>query len=239
MSKTSNYKSIIIGGTSGIGKAIYNKLFERGDEITTITRNNYKGSKHQHICCDISDDCTILKNKIESFDNIIFSHRYRGTDWDQCFNTTIKGVKNVIEAIVPKEKKPGSVVIISSNASHYVLSEQSADYHSSRAGLEGLMRYYAVKYGKNGIRFNCVLPTTVIKPENKEFFSEENKVRKLIEQITPLGKMGDAEDIANLVEFLCSNKSSYITGNNIFIDGGLSLVGQESIARELTDLKHI
>ena len=50
--------------------------------------------------------------------------------------------------------------------------------------------------------------------------------------------MGNAKDIANLVEFLCSNKSSFITGNNIFIDGGLSLVGQESIARELTDLKH-
>ena len=175
MSNPNNYKSIIFGGTSGIGRVIYNKLLERGDIITTITRNNFKSSQHQHICCDISEDCTILKKEIESFDNIVFSHRYRGDDWDQCFNTTIKGVKNVIEAIIPKEKPPCSVVIISSNASHYILSEQSADYHSSRAGLEGLMRYYAVKYGKNGIRFNCVLPATIIKPENKEFFTEQNK----------------------------------------------------------------
>ena len=68
--------------------------------------------------------------------------------------------------------------------------------------------------------------------------SKNNKVRKMIENITPLGRMGEADDIANLVEFLCSPKSSFITGNPFFVDGGLSIIGQESIARDLLGLKH-
>ena len=54
----------------------------------------------------------------------------------------------------------------------------------------------------------------------------------MIEQITPLRRMGTAKDIANAVAFLCSDKSSFITGQSIYVDGGLSLVGQESIARK-------
>ena len=68
--------------------------------------------------------------------------------------------------------------------------------------------------------------------------AKNNKVRKMIENITPLGRMGEADDIANLVEFLCSPKSSFITGNTFFVDGGLSIIGQESIARDLLGLKH-
>jgi len=60
----------------------------------------------------------------------------------------------------------------------------------------------------------------------------------MIEKITPLGKMGNAKDIANIVEFLCSSKSSFLTGNSFMMDGGLSLVGQESIARNLLGYKH-
>ena len=100
------------------------------------------------------------------------------------------------------------------------------------------MRYYAVRYGPKNIRCNCILPSTVVKPENKDFFSRNNKIRKMIEKITPLGRMGSSQDIANLIEFLCSDKSSYITGNLFYIDGGLSLVGQESIARDILGYNH-
>jgi len=101
-----------------------------------------------------------------------------------------------------------------------------------------MVRYYAVKYGKKNIRFNSILPSTLLKPENLDFFTKNNKVRKMIENITPLGRMGEADDIANMVEFLCSPKSTFITGNSFFVDGGLSLVGQETIARNLLGCTH-
>ena len=60
----------------------------------------------------------------------------------------------------------------------------------------------------------------------------------MIKRITPLKRVGEAKDIAYLVDFLCSKKASFITGQSIYIDGGLSIVGQESLARKLMDLKH-
>ena len=60
----------------------------------------------------------------------------------------------------------------------------------------------------------------------------------MIEEITPLGRMGRAEDVANIVDFLCSSSSLFITGNIFMVDGGLSLVGQETIARNLLGYKH-
>jgi len=228
--------SVVIGGISGIGSVIAKHLANRGDKIYTISRSD--STSKNHISCDISSDCTSIIDRITSIDYLIFTHRYRGTDWNKTFDVTVKGVDNVIQAVFNKLNKNSSVVIISSNASHFVLEEQPAEYHSSRAALDGLMRYYAVAYGNKGIRFNSILPSTLIKPENINFFTQDNKVRKMIENITPLGRMGEADDIANLVEFLCSPKSSFITGNTFFVDGGLSIIGQESIARDLLGLKH-
>jgi len=228
--------SVVIGGTSGIGSVITSNLINRGDEVYTVSRRNSLSTNH--ICCDISSDCSVLIDLIPRVDYLIFAHRYRGDDWSQTFDVTLKGVDNVIKAISNKLNKESSVVMISSNASQFIFTEQPAQYHSSRAALEGLMRYYAVVYGKNHVRFNCILPASLIKPENLDFFTKNNKVRKLIENITPLGRMGRAEDIANIVMFLCSSKSAFLTGNSFMVDGGLSLVGQESIARNLENLNH-
>jgi len=227
--------SLIIGGTRGIGLVVSEHLVNRGDNVYTASRRTLE--ENNHISCDITKDCSCLKLRVKKLDNLIFTHRYRGDDWEKTFAVTIKGVENVIQTLLPNfSKSGGSVVIISSNASSFVLQEQSAEYHSSRSALQGLARYYAVNYGKKKLRFNTILPSTLIKPENKEFFSRDNDVRSIIEKITPLGRMGSSSDVANLVEFLCSDQSCFITGNSFFVDGGLSLVGQETIARDIANI---
>ena len=228
--------SLIIGGNRGIGSVVVETLKKRGDLVYTASREN--SEDQNHIACDVKKDCKNVFENIASLDYIIFTHRYRGDDWQETFEVTVEGVNNVVKNTISKFKKGGSVVVISSNASQFVLSEQPAEYHSSRAALEGLVRYFAVRYGEKGIRFNSILPSTLIKPENKDFFVEGNEIKEMIKTITPLGRMGEAIDVANLIEFLCSEKSSFITGNSFFIDGGLSLVGQETIARDLKNLKH-
>jgi NAD(P)-dependent dehydrogenase (short-subunit alcohol dehydrogenase family) len=137
-----------------------------------------------------------------------------------------------------KFKKNGSIVVLRSPASNLIFDEQSLEYHTSRAALESLMRYYSERLGAQGIRCNCVLPGTLIKEENKNFFTEDNPVTKLIKEITPLDNIGKSEDIANLVEFLCSIKAPFISGQSINVNGGLSVIAQEAIARRLKDLKH-
>ncbi|MGK7925262.1 MAG: SDR family NAD(P)-dependent oxidoreductase [Spirulina sp.] len=230
--------SLVIGGTRGMGKIIVEQLRKRGDRVYTASRRELQ--HRDHIQFDIlSENIQPLLNGIETpFNYLIFTHRYRGDEWDDEFKVTLKGVERIINALKTKFEREASVVIIGSNASHFIVSEQPASYHASRAGLESLTKYYAVVCGKDRIRFNCVLPCTTIKPENEHFFTKENDVRRMLERITPLGRMGTSQDIANLVEFLCSDRSSFITGRSFLIDGGLSLVSQESLARELLHLKH-
>ena len=202
--------SVIIGGLSGIGSAIAKHLSNRGDKVYTVSRSNPE--TNNHISCDISVDCTPIIDCITDIDYLIFTHRYRGTDWNETFDVTVKGVNNVIQAVSNKLNKGASVVVISSKASHFVVDEQSVEYHSSRSALDGLMRYYAVTYGNRGIRFNSILPSTLIKPENIDFFDKDNTVRKMIEEITPLGRIGKAEDIANIVDFLHFSSTVQICG---------------------------
>ncbi|MFM7545326.1 MAG: SDR family NAD(P)-dependent oxidoreductase [Synechococcales cyanobacterium] len=233
-------RSIVIGGTRGIGKVIFDQLVKRGDCVYRVSRSDYSDSSN-HIKFDItSPNIDLLVDQIDSNINyLVFSHRYRGIDWNVEFEVTVRAVNLIVEALISKfVTSESSIVIIGSNASRFVVDEQSAQYHASRASLESLTQYFAVKYGRKKVRFNCILPCTLIKPENQDFFIEGNQVRKMIENITPLGRMGSAEDIANLVEFLCSDKSSFITGQSFVVDGGLSLKGQESIARELLCLQH-
>ena len=233
--------TLITGGTKGIGSVIRDTLSKRGDKVFTLSRE--ERDDEYHISVDLSDKSQINKivDKIGDslIDNLIFSHRYRGQQADKEYKITIDAISLVIENIKKRFNKTVSIVIIGSNASRFILPEQSLSYHSSRSALESLTRFYAVKYGPIGVRCNCVIVGgTIKKPENKSFFNKDNPVKKLMENILPIKKMGKAEDISYLVEFLCNKKSSFITGQSITIDGGLSIIGQESIARELSDLNH-
>jgi len=227
---------LVFGGTRGIGSVIVKALEERGDKVITASRSKIDSTNHIEI--DISE---VDRNKISGLsdiDHVVFAHRYRGDSWDDEFQITVKSVHEWVNILIERINRGGSVVFLSSVASTYILDEQPAEYHASRASLESLMKFCAVNYGHLGIRFNCVQPSTLIKPENNQFFKPGNEVRKLIEDITPLKRMGTAEDIAGIIKFLTSEDSMFVTGNSIIVDGGLFLVGQESIARHLSGLKH-
>lgn len=114
-------------------------------------------------------------------------------------------------------------------ASTTIVPEQNASYHYTRGALETLVKYYACNLGNKNIRINCIQATTMFKPENKFFYNKKNIKRKILEKITPLKRMGAAQDIANVVDFLTSDKSSYITGATIPVDGGLRLLSQAAI----------
>lgn len=222
-----NKTTLIIGGTRGIGSVIKEVFTGRGDQVYTASRRELSDANHIKVN---------LPNQIEINNNVklnylIFAHRYRGQDWDDDFSVTVKACDILINQLKDVFVKDASIVILGSNAGHFVLEEQGASYHASRAALSGLVKYYAAKLGHKGIRCNSVLPTTIIKPENEHFFTKENSIRKMIEKITPLRRMGNARDVANVVEFLCSERSSFITGQSFFVDGGLSIIGQEGVAR--------
>jgi len=140
--------SIIVGGTRGIGRVITDSLMHRGDVVYTASRKDVQNINH--INFDISSGnvdslLTLIDCKINY---LVFTHRYRGFDWDEEFDVSVKGIDLVVSALKSQFQDEASVVIIGSNASRLVFDEQPSQYHASRASLEALARYYAVIYGE-------------------------------------------------------------------------------------------
>jgi NAD(P)-dependent dehydrogenase (short-subunit alcohol dehydrogenase family) len=121
----------------------------------------------------------------------------------------------------------GCIVNISSVAAHTICGE-SAAYHIVKAGLENLTRYLAVYGGEKGVRVNAVRPGFIVQDEHISKYSAQNNAayRHSAEFCHPVRKVGTSDDIANAVLFLCSGYSSFITGQILTVDGGLTIQDQ-------------
>ena len=138
------------------------------------------------------------------------------------------------QAAIPEMAKIGGGRIVNiGSTTGFSVNLESPVYHVAKAGISQLARYYAYVLGPKGIRVNSVSPGTIIKEESEEFYSKNQPLRDLYNSIIPLGRMGTAIEIANVVTFLCSPKASFITGQDIVVDGGISLQWHESMARTL------
>jgi NAD(P)-dependent dehydrogenase (short-subunit alcohol dehydrogenase family) len=239
--------SLVIGGTRGIGSVIARSFADRGDEVITASRRE-TGTSHRHISVDLSSPDSAAERVLEILssdsefllDSLVFSQRYRGENLDEDLTIMVKATEALIISLQPLFHMGTSIIVLGSNASRFVIAEQSMLYHVIRHGLEGLVRYFAVELGPKGVRINTVLVTTIVKPENENFFygDDGKQIRELIQSITPIRRMGDAQDVANLVEFLCSDQGSFITGQSILLDGGAGLLAQEGIVRRLLEMEH-
>lgn len=229
--------SLIVGGSAGIGKVIYD-TFSKKNKNVYILSNKYL-IPNKSIQVDLSEELSIdrmLKNKFFKkikIKNIIFCQRYRGDSVHDHFKVNFFSVVRLIEKLKRKMAKDSSVIVINSNASNFITDDQSLGYHASKASLINLVKFYAVNLGERKIRFNSILPGTTIKPTNAKFFKKNKKYNIITKKIIPLKRLGTSKDVANLAEFLCSDKASFITGQSIYLDGGLSLRGQETVARKL------
>lgn len=241
-----NTHTLIIGGTSGMGRNLVETLSGKQQVLSIIgqcpaSRTKADDADTHYWDADVSDKKSLLTaldeiiNKNGKLDNLIFFQRYRGekNEWDGEIETSLTATKNIIEYLAEEFKGNGSIVVVSSTASEFIVDEQPLVYHVAKAGLNQMVRYYAVNLGAKGIRVNSVSPGIVLKEESKEFYEKNKDIHDFYCGITPLGKMCVSEEVSNLIEYLCGLKSSFITGQNIVIDGGISLRWQGSLARRI------
>ena len=236
---------LIIGGTKGSGLVLVKKLIGRGSRVSVIGQESLSKDLTDIVSLktDITDKPQLLKalksvlDKNGKVDHIVFFQRFRGTgdDWTGELEVSLTATKTIIEKLKDKFTGKGnnSIVIISSVAGELVASEQPVSYHVAKAGIEQMVRYYAVFLGKKGIRVNAVSPGSIMKEEARPFYLKNKKLLGLIESIIPLDRMGTSDDVIGAVMFLAGRDASFITGQNLRIDGGLSLIWQEALAREL------
>ncbi|MBV8812703.1 MAG: glucose 1-dehydrogenase [Acidobacteriaceae bacterium] len=150
--------------------------------------------------------------------------------WDRHMSVNVKGAFLSCKYVLPVmvEQGKGVVVNISSIASIRYTGYPSAVYNASKGALNQLTQNVAVQYAAKGIRANCVLPglmdTPMIREPLKNVYGPggmEDMIRRRNEQV-PMGKMGDAWDVAYATLFLASDEARYITGAFLVVDGGLS-----------------
>ena len=244
--KLNNKVAIVTGASRGIGFSIANMLAEEGVKVALISRNieslikaREQMSHSENIIFfsgDIVDSnfvkITIEKvfkkwNKIDIMvnnaginkDKILL--RMKEQDWDNVINTNLKGCYNTMKSVSKYmlKQKSGKIINISSVIGQIGNSGQS-NYAASKSGIEGLTRSLAVELGSRNININCIAPGYIETDMTNELDLQIlNNMKKNI----PLNKLGTCNDIANLVCYLASDLSSYITGQVINVDGGMTI----------------
>ena len=151
-------------------------------------------------------------------------------DWNRVFQVNVNGTYLCCKYCLPFMKKQanGNIINLSSTAGLRA-SLISPCYSATKGAIISLTKSLALAYAKYGIRINCICPGTIETPMANSFFNQEKDDRKrknLIEKFIdrhPLGRFGTTEDVANGALYLASDVSSFITGINLVIDGGISL----------------
>lgn len=244
--------AVIFGGTKGLGRATARLFAKEGSLVSAIGRTlpgkllNDKSSNLRYFKAELRDQhdiIEVLKKIIATRgwpDSLIFCQRYRGQEdpWAGELDISLTATKTAIEFFSNNltTRRDLSIVITSSIAGDFIVSEQPLSYHVGKSALNQLARYYAVTLGKKGIRVNAVSPGTILKEESRAYYLKNKPLYKLYRQITPAGRMITAEEIAAVIFFLCSPSASAINGQNITVDGGLSLRGQAALAKEIAGI---
>ncbi len=243
--------TIILGGTKGIGLVLATTLASQGEEVTVLGRTAPTAALSalptlQHQAADFAQSGSLtaaldtIKKTRPAPNHLVFFQRFRddGDKWHGEMESSLQATRQTIEFFSEQfdPAADNSLVGVSSVVGEFVAADQPVGYHVAKAGLIQLMRYYAVVLGPKGVRANTVCPGTTVKPESADFYAKNTALNDLYRKVVPLARMGRAEDIVNVVRFLCSPMSSFVTGQTIFVDGGVSLRSQESLARNLTQL---
>ena len=237
--------AIVTGAGLGLGKAIACRLSENGAKVVvndvveangvaTVEQIKSKGGDAVFVKADISkwDPAKALIDKtIEAYGQIDILVNNAGitrdkllrdmdeSDWDLVLDINLKGAFNCCKFATPYmvEKKYGKIVSLSSRA--HLGNPGQANYSSSKAGIIGFTKALALEFGRYNINVNAIAPG-MIATEGLKAHPKYDAVIERALKITPLGRVGVPEDVANLVHFLVSDYSSYITGEVIHITGG-------------------
>jgi 3-oxoacyl-[acyl-carrier protein] reductase len=235
--------ALVTGGSRGIGAAVSRDLAVAGARVAV----NYRTGKDAAeavaseiggvaLSADVSDpeqaqalveriesdlgDLDILVNNAGVTRDTLIA-RMSDEDWDVVLDTNLRGAFNTSRAVARKmlRRRSGVIVNLTSVVGLHGNPGQ-ANYAASKAGLIGLTKALARELGSRGVRVNAVAPG-YIDTELTNVLSDEQ--RSAILANTPLGRLGQPEDVAGAVRFLCSDEAVFVTGEVLLVDGGLGM----------------
>lgn len=240
--------ALVTGAGRGIGREIaltlakngvtvivnYNGSKASADEVVEeITKSGGKAEAIQCNVADFAESEELVKAVLEKYkrvdilvnnagitrDNLIM--RMSEEDYDAVLDTNLKGTFNMMRHLSRSFIKQRSGKIINITSVSGVLGNAGqANYSASKAGVIGLTKSVARELASRGINVNAVAPGFINTDMTKNMTDD---AKKAVNEMIPMGKMGSAKDIADMVMFLASDNSNYITGQVICVDGGMAI----------------
>jgi NAD(P)-dependent dehydrogenase (short-subunit alcohol dehydrogenase family) len=238
--KLENKVAIVTGASSGIGKAIAEMFVSEGASVVFSDVNESDVSRFSDkaifVKCDVSKSAevdSLIKGCVDKFGKVDIMVNNAGigglgdsltmTDdvWHKTIEINLSGVFYGIRAAgrVMKEKGIKGSIINMASILGTVGFNGALAYCASKGGVNQLTKTSALELSKLGIRVNSIAPG-FIKTKMTQGVQEDENMKKMIEGMTPLGYMGEPDDIANAALYLASEDSKYVTGNILYVDGG-------------------
>jgi NAD(P)-dependent dehydrogenase (short-subunit alcohol dehydrogenase family) len=236
-------RALVTGGSRGIGGAIVGRLVSAGARVVAVAR--HPGENFPAEAAFIQGDVSSLSGVQAIVEQAIFDgvdilvnnaasgRIYPGgsltipdSGWQESFNTNFFSAVRLTAALLPGmvERKSGSIVNISSGAALTPPSGAMIHYSSAKAAMNAWSKTLATEMAPHGVRVNTVTPGNVATPGadavRADFTKAFGITTEAVTAAIPLRRMGIPQDIAELVEFLVSDRAGWITGSNFIVDGG-------------------
>lgn len=238
---------LVTGGASGLGFSIAREFVANKSNVVIVGRNTEKLERakselEEKVTCfafdlnDLHGVANLVRDINEQAGNIDVIVNCAGIHLKkEALAVSIQEYENVIRtnqtavfaltreaAGTMLSRGSGSVIMISSMASQYGIPNVVA-YAASKAAVEGMTRALAVEWSPRGVRVNCIAPGFIKTTMSSKALDNDPERREKVLSRTPMGKLGEPSDIANAAIFLASERSKYITGVVLPVDGGYSI----------------
>lgn len=236
--------AVITGAGKGIGAAIALRFNQEGAKLLLLDLDetnavkladelNAAGGHALAFQVDVTDRQAVdkvIKDAILQFGTIdilvnnagivrdALAHKMKEEDWDMVMNVNLKGAFNMVQAVIGLMRGNGYGKIINLSSAGRFGNVGQTNYSASKEAIVGFTRSLAKECGSKGINVNAIAPGTI---QTDMYYGIPENIRDMMKFITPLGRAGKPEEVANLCLFLASDESSYITGQVIHCDGGI------------------
>jgi glucose 1-dehydrogenase len=251
MKGISKKRVFVTGATQGIGRAVAERFLEEGasvlltDVVDDSVINDTVASLGDRVPglafgkrVDVTDEKQVIagfehmRDALGGCDILINnaginrqnpSHVFTASDFDQVLAVNLRGAFLCSREALKLFVEQGSGIILNNSSNHEMVPKpEFLAYSVSKGGLGNLTRTLALEYSNRGIRVNAIAPGATITPINASW-KDDPVVRQKVESHIPLGRSASSEEIAGVFAFLASDDAAYITGQTLYVDGGLTL----------------